>query len=143
MQPSLAAAKQTVVANLVSRRAAFEEALRQQEAAAAANESAMGKTQRALTDYGAASMECETFDRRASTAVGIVDILATVVTIPTGPIPKYVVRSIGNGAGNGVNQFNTPWGIAAHPSGVLIVADLLNKPSSDGQTGWNFCKVDW
>ena len=112
------------MSSLVSRRAAFEEALRQQEAAAAAYESAMGTTQKALTDYGAACSECDFFDRKASTVGGIVDIIATGIPIP---VSKWsVVRSIGR-KGIGVNQFSSPWGIAVHPSGVLIVADLTNN----------------
>ena len=100
-------------------------------------ESARDATQKALTDYGAACMECDLFDRKASTAAGIVDILATLV-----PIPKWsVVRSIGNGQGNGVNQFDGPLGIAVHHSGVLIVADLLNDRHS--QTGWDFLAAHW
>ena len=129
MQPTLAAAKQTMVASLASRRAAFDEALRHQEAAAAAYESALCTTQKALTDFGAAFTECESFDRKAATVIGVIEILTAVPPVPT--VAKFVLttavaRSVGSGRGNGFNQFDIPWGIAVHPSGMLIVVDSGN-----------------
>ena len=105
MQPTLAAAKQTLVSSLVSRRAAIEEALRQQEAAAAAYEKAMSTTQQALTDYGAACVECDSFDRKSSTAAGIIDILTTVVPVR---VPKFILR------------LETGWGTASTNSAVRV-----------------------
>ena len=113
-----------MVASLASRRAAFDEALRHQEAAAVAYESALCTTQKALTDFGAAFTECESFDRKAATVIGVIEIL-TVPTVAKFVLTTAVARSVGS-AGKGFNQFITPWGITVHPSGMLIVVDSDN-----------------
>ena len=104
----------------MSRRAALEEALRQQEAAAAAYESAMCTTQQALTDYGAAYIESDSFDRDSGN-----HRLQFVKEDGT------FLKSIGNGKGGGNNQFHIPSGcpmfIARLPSGALVVSDYGNK----------------